>query len=369
MSSWYSDCTKGYMTNRVDQAERDRLRDRVLEHTTMAQLVIDHQQRLRYLNHAAEILFGISDNKARGHKMVAIVDISCDVDKGIERVQESDFPYTEREVTLRFINGATTTVDCSLIPLEEGHILVELQQVGEHLRIANEERLLHQNRASADLLRGLAHEIKNPLGGLRGAAQLLESELPDPALKEYTEVIIGEADRLQSLLDQMLGPNRPPQMAETNIHEVLERVRTLVLAEASGGELTVQRDYDPSIPSFPADRDLMIQALLNIVRNAAQSLEYRGVIQLRTRVRRQVTIGNRRHRLVCSLEIEDNGPGISEELGSTIFMPMVTGRAEGTGLGLSIAQSIVQRQGGVIECESKPGETIFTLLIPLEGGI
>lgn len=350
--------------NRVDQSA---LRDLVLEHTTIAQLVIDRTQRMLYLNPAAEILFGISVNKAQGHKMVAIVDIDCDIDLGIERVQQSDFPYTEREVALRFINGEQAIVNCSLIPLEGGRkILVELQQMGQQLRIQNEERLLHQTRASADLLRGLAHEIKNPLGGLRGAAQLLESELDQPELKEYTEVIIGEADRLQSLLDQMLGPNRPPQMAETNIHEVLERVRTLVLAEAGEGELVIVRDYDPSIPSFPADRDLMIQALLNIVKNAAQSLANSGEIKLRTRVRRQVNIGNRRHRLLCSLEIEDNGSGISEELRSTIFLPMVTGRAEGTGLGLSIAQSIVQRQGGVIECVSKPGETIFTLLIPLE---
>ncbi|MBT3473744.1 MAG: PAS domain-containing protein [Gammaproteobacteria bacterium] len=354
------------MKHQSPSIPQDQLRDLVLEHTAVAQLVIDPSQRLQYLNPAAEILFGISANKAQGHKMVAVVDISCDIDKGIERVEESDFPYTEREVELHFINGEQAIVDCSLIPLGEQRILVELQQVGQHLRIQNEERLLHQNRASADLLRGLAHEIKNPLGGLRGAAQLLESELPDPALKEYTEVIIGEADRLQSLLDQMLGPNRPPQMAETNLHELLERVRTLVLAEASSGKLTIQRDYDPSIPSFPADRDLMIQALLNIVKNAAQSLNNCGEIQLRTRVKRQVTIGNQRHRLVCSLEIEDSGPGISEELRNTIFLPMVTGRSEGTGLGLSIAQSIVQRQGGVIECESKPGQTIFTLLIPLE---
>ena len=357
------------MSGQSEKIDQGALRDLVLEHTTMAQLVIDRAQRLHYLNPAAEILFGISDKKARGHKLVAIVDIDCDIDQGIERVQQSDFPYTEREVSLRFINGEQAIVNCSVIPLQGAFVLVELQQMGQQLRIQNEERLLHQTRASADLLRGLAHEIKNPLGGLRGAAQLLESELDQPELKEYTEVIIGEADRLQSLLDQMLGPNRLPQMAETNIHEVLERVRTLVLAEASGGELVIQRDYDPSIPSFPADRDLMIQALLNIVKNAAQSLNNCGEIKLRTRVRRQATIGNRHHRLVCSLEIEDNGPGISEELRSTIFLPMVTGRADGTGLGLSIAQSIVQRQGGVIECQSKPGATLFTLLIPLEGTV
>ncbi len=357
------------MSGQSEKIDQGALRDLVLEHTTMAQLVIDRAQRLHYLNPAAEILFGISDKKARGHKLVAIVDIDCDIDQGIERVQQSDFPYTEREVSLRFINGEQAIVNCSVIPLQGAFVLVELQQMGQQLRIQNEERLLHQTRASADLLRGLAHEIKNPLGGLRGAAQLLESELDQPELKEYTEVIIGEADRLQSLLDQMLGPNRLPQMAETNIHEVLERVRTLVLAEASGGELVIQRDYDPSIPSFPADRDLMIQALLNIVKNAAQSLNNCGEIKLRTRVQRQVSIGKHHHRLVCSLEIEDNGPGISEELRSTIFLPMVTGRADGTGLGLSIAQSIVQRQGGVIECQSKPGTTLFTLLIPLEGTV
>ncbi len=350
----------------MSEHDHNRLRDLVLEHSSTAQLVIDASQRLHYLNPAAEVLFRISANKAQGHKLLAVVDISCDMEQRLERVVESRFPYTEREVVLRFINGDRAIVDCSLIPLDEKLVMVEFQQMEQQLRVQNEERLLNQSRASEDLLRGLAHEIKNPLGGLRGAAQLLESELETPELKEYTEVIIGEADRLQSLLDQMLGPNRPPQMAETNIHEVLERVRTLVLSEAVEGTLTIHRDYDPSIPSFPADRDLMIQALLNMVKNAAQSLGNDGEIQLRTRVRRQVSIGNRHHRLVCSLEIEDNGPGISEELRNSIFLPMVTGRAEGTGLGLSIAQSIVQRQGGVIECQSRPGKTTFTLLIPLE---
>jgi two-component system nitrogen regulation sensor histidine kinase GlnL len=351
-------------TERIDQGE---LRNLVLEHTTMAQLVIDPAQHLHYLNPAAEILFGISDKKAREHKLSALMEIGCNLEQGIARVQESDFPYTEREVTLRFVDGRQAIANCSLISLQRGLVLVELQRMGQQLRIENEQRLLQQARTSADLLRGLAHEIKNPLGGLRGAAQLLESELDRPQLKEYTEVIIGEADRLQALLDQMLGPNRPPRLGPTNIHEVLERVRTLILAEATEGTLAVERDYDPSIPSFPADRDLLIQALLNIVKNAAQSLGNHGRIRLRSRVRRQMTIGNRRHRLVCSLQIEDNGPGIPEALRSTLFLPMVTGRAEGTGLGLSIAQSIVQRQGGVIEFQSRPGETIFTLLIPLEG--
>ena len=364
---WYSDCINNAMMVRQESIDITRLRNLVLEHTTVAMLIIDRAEQIEYLNPAAEVMFGISANKARDHKLQDIVEIGCDIESGFERVQKSNYPYTEREVELRFLNSPSAIVDCSLVLLGEC-ILIELNPIGQHLRIQHEERLLHESKASSDLLRGLAHEIKNPLGGLRGAAQLLESELADPALKEYTDVIIGEADLLQSLLDRMLGPNRPPQMEETNIHEVLERVRTLVLAEAGSDNLAVKRDYDPSIPSFPADRDLMIQALLNIARNAAQSLNNHGEIQLRSRVQRQVAIGNKHYRLVCSIEIEDNGPGISKELQHTLFLPMVTSRADGTGLGLSIAQSIVQRQGGVIECHSKPGKTIFTILIPLEGG-
>lgn len=303
-------------------------------------------------------------------RMSEIVDIRCDLAKGMQRISETNYPYTEREVELRLFSGESSVVDCSLIPLtehdEDNHVLVEIQRVDEQLRLINEDRLINQTRASADLLRGLAHEIKNPLGGLRGAAQLLEGELEDESLREYTEVIIGEADRLQTLLDRMLGPSRPPRLEETNIHEVLERVRTLVTAEAGESSLQIKQDYDPSIPTIMADPDLLIQALLNIVKNAAQTLNNSGEIQLRTRILRQVTIGHKHHRLVCSLEVQDNGPGVSEELQKTIFLPMVTGRAEGTGLGLSIAQSIIHRQGGVIECNSRPGKTIFTLLIPLE---
>jgi len=344
--------------------------DLVAEHTTISLLVVDENQRLHFLNPAAEVLLGTSANKAVGMRISDIVDIHCDLAEGIERISETNYPYTEREVELRLLSGESSVVDCSLIPLSEdegsNHVLIELQRVDEQLRLLNEERLINQTRASADLLRGLAHEIKNPLGGLRGAAQLLEGELKNESLREYTEVIIGEADRLQTLLDRMLGPNRPPRLEETNIHEVLERVRTLVSAESGGSSLHITRDYDPSIPTLMADADLLIQALLNIVRNAAQHLNNSGEIQLRTRILRQVTIGHKHHRLVCSLEVQDNGPGISEELQKTIFLPMVTGRAEGTGLGLSIAQSIIHRQGGVIECQSRPGKTIFTLLIPLE---
>ena len=217
------------------------------------------------------------------------------------------------------------------------------------------------------LVRGLAHEIKNPLGGLRGAAQLLERQLPSEELKEFTQVIIGEADRLQNLLDRMLGPNTPPNMRMINIHSVLERVRTLVEAEnASLPGIELERDYDPSIPDVYGDAEQLIQVVLNLVRNAIQALGQEGRIVLRTRTQRQVTLGQKVHRLVLRVDIVDNGPGIPEPLQNDIFYPMVTGRADGTGLGLPIAQSVINHHGGLIECASRPGETVFTIYLPLE---
>jgi two-component system nitrogen regulation sensor histidine kinase GlnL len=215
------------------------------------------------------------------------------------------------------------------------------------------------------MVRGLAHEIKNPLGGLRGAAQLLERELDSEELKEYTRIIIGEADRLRQLVNRMLGPNSRPNRSLVNIHHVLEHVRSLVKAEADS-RLVVTRDYDPSIPELEADRDLLIQAVLNVVRNAVQAISACGEIILRTRAQRQFTIGHSRHRLVLRVDVIDNGPGIAPNISETVFFPMVTGRPDGTGLGLSIAQSLVNLHNGVIECESKPGRTQFTILLPME---
>eukprot|EP01132_Coremiostelium_polycephalum_P023306 gene23306-27725_t len=222
------------------------------------------------------------------------------------------------------------------------------------------------------LVRGLAHEIKNPLGGIRGAAQLLARELPDENLKDYTNVIIEEADRLRNLVDRMLGSNKLPSLAMTNVHEVLERVCQLVEAESQGC-ITLVRDYDPSIPDVLIDREQMIQAVLNIVRNAMQAISSQnelrlGRISLRTRALRQFTIGHVRHRLVTKVEIIDNGPGIPAELQETIFFPMVSGRPDGTGLGLAITQNIISQHQGLIECESHPGHTTFSIFLPLEQG-
>ncbi|MCB1878101.1 MAG: nitrogen regulation protein NR(II) [Chromatiales bacterium] len=341
----------------------------VLDNMTTAALLFDVRKRLRFMNTASEILFSLSSRAATG--MQARDLIQCpdnEVDTVLDRALATGQPFTEREMMLPAPGGRSITVDCTVVPLEEDGfdgILVEIQQVDRQLRISREEHFVSQYHASRALLRGMAHEIKNPLGGLRGAAQLLERELPDEELREYTRIIIEEADRLQTLIDRMLGPNRPPNKRQVNLHQLLERVRSLVEAEVGGG-IELIRDYDPSIPLLHADPDQLIQAFLNIARNAAQALDSRGRILLRTRIHRQYTIGNRRHRLAARIDIEDNGPGIPEEMRESLFFPMVTGRPEGTGLGLSIAQSLIHQHGGLIECNSEPGATVFSIVIPLE---
>ncbi len=249
-------------------------------------------------------------------------------------------------------------------------VLIELVEVEQQTRQEREERALDQAQANKELIRNLAHEIKNPLGGIRGSAQLLQMELESKSLTEYTQVIIHEADRLQALVDRLLAPHRRPHLVgDVNVHEVCERVRSLILAEFPKG-LKVWRDYDTSLPEFRGDREQLIQAVLNIAHNAAQALSDRiqageAVLTLRTRVARRVTINRQLHRLALVLHIEDNGPGIPESIRDRIFYPLVSGRDGGSGLGLTLAQTFVQQHQGTIECESEPGRTVFKLLIPL----
>lgn len=249
-------------------------------------------------------------------------------------------------------------------------VLVEILLNEQKVRSEREERLIDLTTANKELIRNLAHEIKNPLGGIRGAAQLLEFELPERALREYTQVIIKESDRLQTLVDRLLEPHRHPHIvSELNIHEVLERVRSVVLAEFPNG-LDIVRDYDASLPELRGDMEQLIQAVLNIVHNAAQALHERiaggdAQIVLRTRVARQVTIAKRLYKLALDLHVIDNGPGIPEDIRERIFYPLVSGRDGGSGLGLTLAQTFVQQHEGLIECESRPGCTDFRILLPL----
>ena len=250
------------------------------------------------------------------------------------------------------------------------NVVFELVEIEQQTRQEREERALEQAQATKELIRNLAHEIKNPLGGIRGAAQLLEMEIESRALTEYTQVIINEADRLQALVDRLLAPHRKPHVvSHVNIHEVCERVRALIVAEFPQG-LATERDYDASIPDFNGDREQLIQAVLNITHNAAQALAERieagdAKIVLRTRVARQVTLGKHRYRLALELHIEDNGPGVPETLRERIFFPLVSGREGGSGLGLTLAQTFIQQHHGTIEFESEPGRTVFKIVIPL----
>ena len=249
-------------------------------------------------------------------------------------------------------------------------VVVELLPLEQQTRQDREERLIDQAQANKELIRNLAHEIKNPLGGIRGAAQLLQMELDSRELIEYTQVIIHEADRLQTLVDRLLAPHRRPHVVgDVNIHEVCERVRSLILVEFPKG-LKVVRDYDASLPEFRGDREQLIQALLNIAHNAAQALAPRlaegdAVLTFKTRVARQITFGKQRYRLALELHVIDNGPGVPDSIKDRIFYPLVSGREGGSGLGLTLAQTFVQQHHGLIECDSVPGRTDFKILIPL----
>lgn len=356
----------------------DSLQRLLLDNLTTAVVLLNGELRLEYMNPAAEMLLGVSGQRSLGQFVSELFSEMPDGLAALRQAVASGHPFTKREAQL-LCNSLQPplTVDYTATPmtgLGGALLLLELHPRDRLLRITKEEAQLSKQETTRLLVRGLAHEIKNPLGGIRGAAQLLSRELPDPALKDYTNVIIEEADRLRNLVDRMLGSNKLPQLAPVNIHEVLARVCSLVEAE-SQGRLSLVRDYDPSIPELLADSEQLIQALLNIVRNAMQAIAARrqpaepGQIVLRTRALRQFTIGHQRHRLVCRVEVIDNGPGIDPALQDTLFYPMVSGRADGTGLGLAIAQNILNQHQGLIECDSQPGRTVFSLFLPLEQGV
>ncbi len=344
---------------------------RILDHLNAAILLFDRELTLTYINTAGEILLADSSRHLVGlsaHELFKSSDPALLMN--LQQCLTMEEPLVDRELILDRMT-LSVTINFSATPLlkneQVNEVLVELQQVDNHLRVSKEEQLLIQQNTARLLVRGLAHEIKNPLGGLRGAAQLLDMELDDPELKEYTQIIIAESDRLQGLMDKMLGPNKLPNKGLLNIHEVLERVRQLVKAECSGS-LTIKCDYDPSIPDIQADKDQLIQAILNIVRNAVQATEGKGNITIRTRIHRQMNIGRKRYKLAVKCDIIDNGPGIDADMMNQIFYPMITGRADGTGLGLSIAQALINQHNGLIECNSEPGNTVFSIFLPVETG-
>lgn len=329
-------------------------------------LVIERSGAIVYANPASENLFAVGWRELTRLGLFDLVHDSPALRHavGCALAHQASFIEHDLELTLR-ASEQSLHLGLVVTPLGDERVLMELRPIDQQLKIANEERLLLQQQANRELIRNLAHEIKNPLGGIRGAAQLLEHELADRGeLLEYTAVIREEALRLQSLVDRLLAPHRRHVAAELNIHEVLERVRSVVLVEYRDG-LSIRRDYDTSLPTFVADKEQLIQVVLNIVRNAAQAMGGRGEITLVTRVARQVTLARKRHSLALKLQIIDNGPGIPDEIRDHVFYPLVTGRAEGTGLGLTLAQAYVHQHNGTIEFDSRPGHTVFTVLLPL----
>jgi len=320
------------------------------------------------LNPAAENILGISEARAHGESLLKLIGDEPELQDILSRViATGDLFANEMTLAPTEVHAEERCVECRVSPLELENValLVEMTDVTRRIQISRENALLIQHGAGRQMIRQLAHEIKNPLGGIRGAAQLLERQLPDDELREYTEVVISETDRLAGLVDTLLGPGGPPNKQQLNIHELLEYVVRIIEAEDSLS-LSIHRDYDPGLPLIALDRDQMVQAIMNLVRNAAAALDGQGTLTLRSRAVSNFTIGNVRHRVIASVEIEDDGPGIPRELQDSVFYPLVTSRPEGTGLGLPAAQELISRHGGLIEFESRPGRTVFFVRIPLD---
>ena len=342
-----------------------------LDALATAVVLLDMDKVVHYVNPAAENLLAISAKNIVGTPLARAIAEPELMIAAVNYASQNNCSYTQHELPLAVTGHNRLEVSCTVTPMEIAELsgfLIELNPMQQQLRIAREDRLLEQSAQTRELIRNLAHEIKNPLGALRGAAQLLDRELERPELHEYTQVIMNEADRLHSLMDRLLTPHRLPQVTHFNIHEALERVRSLLLAEFPEG-ITIHTDYDVSLPSLTADREQIIQALLNIARNGAQAMQGRGRIILRTRIARRVTLAKKMHRLALMVNIIDNGPGIPDELMDKIFFPLISGREGGHGIGLTIAQNFVSQHHGTIEVESRPGETRFSILFPISNDI
>lgn len=345
----------------------------LLESLSTAVILLNNQLNIRYLNPAAEDLLAISAVRLQGTPISQLFEGSDSCIPSLREALDTNHPFTQRQAPITKQDNTTITVDLTATPLQVDDtklLLLEMQPMDRLMRINREEALISTHDTTRNLVRGLAHEIKNPLGGIRGAAQLLSEDLNgQPELREFTDIISAETDRLCSLVDRLLGPNTMPKFAPVNIHEVLEHVAALAETETRG-TINIRRNYDPSIPEFNGDRGQLIQAILNIVRNAIQALlnsdQPQPTIWLRTRIKRNFTIGKVHHRVVCRIDIVDNGPGIPESIIDRIFFPMISGRAEGSGLGLPIAQSAIHLHNGLIECDNEHGETRFSMYLPLE---
>ncbi|MGH8581744.1 MAG: nitrogen regulation protein NR(II) [Gammaproteobacteria bacterium] len=339
---------------------------RVFDHLYTAVLIFDHARVVRAANSAAEVLLSSSARQMTGQSAAQLFGDSTLV-KAIERALERGETVSEWCVELGMPGHLPVEVDSTIVPIAEGprplQVIVELHASQHTRRAVRDDLFAARHNLVRQMVGEMAHEIKNPLGGIRGAAQLLEADLPNVALREYTRLIVGEVDRLRKLIDRMVQPSSAPRLVNVNVHEVTEYVRNLIEVEAPRS-VALERDYDPSLPPLWADRDQLVQALFNVESNAVQAAGPKGRVIVRTRSLRQFTIRQRRHRLAVRIDVVDNGPGVAPEIGDSIFYPMITTRASGTGLGLTIAQNLIHAHGGLIEFESQPGMTVFSICLP-----
>ena len=344
------------------------LAQHIIDNLNTAVLWFDADLYLQIINPAAENMLALSKHKIKGlHAKTLFPERQC-----FQNLQTELRTTIEYGLAFHLPKGGCLLVDCSITPIRDpmstdplimSAVLVELVNVNQHQRITREEKLQAQQQVTHKILRGLAHEIKNPLGGIRGAAQLLAREL-QVSQQEFTDIIIGETDRLQTLLNRMLGSRTPAQRQNINVHQILCRGRRLIQSQSSMTQ--IHEDFDPSLPDVYIDPDQIHQVLLNIMLNAVQALpEGRGNLTLRTRIDRSITIGGHTMKMAVRIDIEDDGAGVPSDMLEQIFYPMVSGRPEGTGLGLSIAQDLIKRNGGMILCESQAGKTVFTIWLPL----
>ena len=324
-----------------------------------AVVALDDSFVVRYANPAAENLLATGARSLIGQPFLGLFSERAELERTLDEARVTHWDYSAQDATYAR-TGLPLSCIVTRIEAQGLALLAELRPLDRQLRQAREERMVFEQQTNRELIRNLAHEIKNPLGGLRGSAQLLERELGRPELREYTQVIIKEADRLQALMDRMLTPHRAPRIEPLGIHEVLERVRILVKSEYG---IEIYRDYDPSLPEMLGDREQLIQAVLNIARNAAQAGGRN--IAFRTRAVRQITVLRQRYKLALELQVVDDGPGVPDEIQDRIFSPLVSGREGGSGLGLSLAQTFIQYHQGVIEFESRLGRTTFRILLPI----
>lgn len=330
-------------------------------------VLLDRAMLITACNPSAENILGISASRAEGEPLLRLVGDEPEMADVLSRTLETGDHYAiELRLPRTEVHSAERLIDCRVSPISAGAavMLVEMTDVTRRAKISRENAMLIQHGAGRQMIRQLAHEIKNPLGGIRGAAQLLARQLDKNELTEYTDVVISETDRLAALVDTLLGPGGPPNKEPVNVHELLEYIVRIVNAE-DRKSLHIRRDYDPGLPDLDLDRDQMVQAFLNLVRNAGTALDGHGTITLRTRAVTNFTIGDKRHRVVASIEIEDDGPGIPRDLQDSVFYPLVTSTPEGTGLGLPAAQELISRHGGLIEFDSRPGRTVFFVRLPL----